>query len=232
MARINFGLSIASASGKVGGNVFSRNRYGAYMRTKSNPVNPNTPAQAASRQAFRDLSNRFSAILDDAQRGQWDTYAKAVPVRTAKGNFETITANAMYVRCNAARVAAGLAIVDDGPSTLLLPAPCTIGATSMVASTNTLSVGFTNTEAPFAAAEGGLLVYACQPVQATRNFIGAPYRFVMVAEGSSSPPTSPKTSTTYPFTLQAGQKIRLKFRVALADGRLSDFFGEKDVIVG
>lgn len=230
MARIALAPTIASASGKVGGLVFSRNRYGAYLRQLAIPVNPNSEAQATARATFRSLSNRFSSVLTDAQRAAWAVYAANVKVSTTKGNFENITANAMYVRCNAPRVLADYSIVDDAPTTMLLAEPAKIGTVGIVASTHTLSVAFTNTEAWCTPADQGLLVYICKPVGATRIFIGSPFRYTGNQEGNAVPPTSPFTTANLPFPVAAGQKIRVKFRVSLLDGRLSDFFGETDVI--
>ena len=44
MAKIKFGMMMTDASGKLGGQVFSKNRGGSYVRTKVTPTNPQTAA--------------------------------------------------------------------------------------------------------------------------------------------------------------------------------------------
>ena len=43
-------------SGSIGASVYSHNRYGAYIRARSVPVNPNTDRQVAIRNAIRALT--------------------------------------------------------------------------------------------------------------------------------------------------------------------------------
>lgn len=66
--------------GKLGGQVASKNRSGAYVRTKVTPVNPNTSFQSAVRQRLSSLSKEWSALSEDkrlawneaANSGQWN----------------------------------------------------------------------------------------------------------------------------------------------------------------
>lgn len=48
MAKIKFGMMMTDARGKLGGQVFSKNRSGSYVRTKVTPVNPQTTTQQNS----------------------------------------------------------------------------------------------------------------------------------------------------------------------------------------
>ena len=52
MAKIKFGMMMTDASGKLGGQVFSKNRGGSYVRTKSTPVNRQSSAQMNVRGIF------------------------------------------------------------------------------------------------------------------------------------------------------------------------------------
>jgi hypothetical protein len=52
MAKIKFGMMMTDARGKLGGHVFSKNRSGAYVRTKVTPVNGQTTAQTGVRAIF------------------------------------------------------------------------------------------------------------------------------------------------------------------------------------
>lgn len=62
MAKIKFGMMMTDARGKLGGQVFSKNRSGAYIRTKVTPVNPQTVAQSAVRSNLGTLSGMWSGL--------------------------------------------------------------------------------------------------------------------------------------------------------------------------
>lgn len=71
MAKIKFGMMMTDARGKLGGQVFSKNRSGAYVRTKVTPVNPRTAAQQLSRSILGTLSASWSG-LTEVQRRSWN----------------------------------------------------------------------------------------------------------------------------------------------------------------
>lgn len=71
MAKIKFGMMMTDARGKLGGQVFSKNRSGAYVRTKVTPVNPRTAAQQLSRSILGLLSASWSG-LTEVQRRSWN----------------------------------------------------------------------------------------------------------------------------------------------------------------
>lgn len=62
MAKIKFGSGIADARGSVDSVTYSRSRYGAYMRKKVTPVNPNTQRQSDVRSAFGAASSQFRSL--------------------------------------------------------------------------------------------------------------------------------------------------------------------------
>ena len=72
MAKVKFGMFMTDARGKVGGQVFSKNRSGAYVRTKVTPSNPRTPSQMFGRSILGSLSGSWSG-LTDAQRRAWNS---------------------------------------------------------------------------------------------------------------------------------------------------------------
>lgn len=75
MARIIGGSMIGELSGKLGGNVFARNKAGAYIRQYVIPVDPNTQAQANARVAFGTSSSSYHS-LDSVLKNQWANFAQ------------------------------------------------------------------------------------------------------------------------------------------------------------
>lgn len=70
MAKIvNAGIA-GELSGKLGGQVFARNRAGAYVRQNAQPTNPNTLAQIRARSAFGNSSSVYHS-LQASQKSGW-----------------------------------------------------------------------------------------------------------------------------------------------------------------
>lgn len=213
---------IASASGSAGGLVASRNRYGMYFRARAVPVNPNTTFQQDVRAQLAAFATRW-ATLTDSERSSWNTYATNTPVTNALGQSVTLTGFLHYVRSNTARVQGGLDIIDDAPAEFGLPTftPVTLQVAAP-AETPTISIVFDNVDDWANETQGALLLAASRPYSATKSFFKGPFRFMDVILGDdATPPTSPAQFTNVPFPFEADQKISVKVRACLADGRLS-----------
>lgn len=115
-------------SGSVGGVVASRNRYGAYLRNRTVPVNPNTPEQLNARASFTAAALAWAG-LTDLQRGAWQAYATSTPLLNRLGESITLSANAMFVRSNAYLLAVGQPLLVAAP---LTPGLSTLGSEQSV----------------------------------------------------------------------------------------------------
>lgn len=231
MARITLGVIATNVSGKMGGLVYAFNRYGAYIRQKSSVVNPLSGLQTAARDKFIAGSNVWSSLTAE-QRADWQQYAAAVQVRTAKGYVTYLAANAMCTRINAARIAAGLAPVTAPPANLVLPTIDTALAGALDASDQTLSVTYTPGAANMLLTTSKIQVYMAAPRSASRAFNNGTFRYVGAIDGVTPAGTSPKEFATIPYVVAAGDVCRVKFRtITLLEG-VSEFHGEQDVVVG
>lgn len=209
-------------SGSIGATVYSHNRYGAYVRARSIPVNPNTDAQVAARNRVRDLTIHWQNTLTQVQRDAWDLYAQNVPWLNKLGDSILLTGLAMYVRSNTIVLQAGLTRVDAAPTIFnLASAEQSLGA-SAAAATQQLSVTFDDTAAWCSEDGASQLLFMGAPQNAARTFFGGPYKYLTQIDGDSlTPPTSPVAAipTVWPFG--AGQRIWVQSRILRADGRLS-----------
>jgi len=206
-------------SGSIGGSTYSRNRGGQYIRTRSIPTNPQTPRQIAVRNGLAQLSDRWQNILTQFQRDNWTVYASNTPVVNALGDQITLSGLNMYVRGNAPRLQAGVALVDDGPTLFGLPDPPTglaLGLTAPAA-----LAGVIDPAEAWSAEDGAfLLLYTGRPQNPTINYFTGPYRFAdSVAGDSTTPPTIIAVSTQYSY--QADQVAWAYAQVSRADARLS-----------
>lgn len=71
MALIKFGMMMTDARGKLGGQVFTKTRSGATVRTKVTPANPQTVAQQIARSVFGSVSASWRG-LDESERLAWN----------------------------------------------------------------------------------------------------------------------------------------------------------------
>jgi hypothetical protein len=215
---------VSSASGRSNGLVFSRNRYGAYARKHTVPVNPNTERQVAARARTTYLMDRWASTLTAAQRTAWELYASSVGVLDRFGKLIFPTGANHYLRSNSVRMQAGLDVVDDGPTTFALPGLLTVPTAVISAATNEMTLTYADTIPLFDEDGAAMLLYVGKPQSPTINFFNGPWKFADSVDGDSvTPPTSPATIAC-PEVCTEGQKVWAYVRIATADGRLSNPF--------
>lgn len=210
-------------SGKVGGIVASHNAGGAYFRAATIPTNPNTPQQQAVRNAVATLTGQWNDRLTIAQRAVWDTYADNVTLTNRIGEQHNVSGMAMFVRSNVARIAAGEALVPDGPGIFNLGfhTPPTLSNASVATQTVDLNFSTPVLPDPWANEVGGFMfAYISRPQNPTINFFRGPYRVTFVVVGDPAPPASPATAGV-PFPITVGQRLFGRAVTCLADGRYS-----------
>jgi len=219
---------LTQASGSVGGLTYSHNRGGMYMRARTVPTNPNTPAQQLVRQILADLTNTWQSVLSQAQRDAWNVYASMVTMFNRLGDEITLSGQQHYVRSNAPRALANSTGVD-GVWTRVDDAPTTFNLGSFtpvsIASSAPTAIGVTFTEADdwvaITSGETGMLVFTSRPLNSGVSFFRGPYRFAGAVTGDGTlAPTSPFVVTS-PFTLTGNQQVAARVVVSRADGRLS-----------
>jgi hypothetical protein len=229
MASIKFGAGIVGMAGKIAGTVFSRNRSGAYARGWAKPVNAKTERQMAVR-ALASVLGAFWAALTEAQRQAWNLYASGVTMVNRLGESMNLSGFNQYYRSNAARINAGLDVVDEGPVVMALSEQDPDLAITALAAANAVSVAFDNTAAWANEDDGAMLLYGGTPVNGNVQFFNGPWRYMGKIDGATAtPPTSPAAMTS-PFELGIGQKLFVQARTARADGRLSSMFRTSDIV--
>lgn len=99
MALIKYGAVISEARGKEAGVIFSRNAYGAYLKQKVSPVNPNTSFQSAVRNRLAAIAQAYKD-LNSAEKTEWTDFG-AQQIRINRfGDQTAFTGFAAYIKCN------------------------------------------------------------------------------------------------------------------------------------
>lgn len=213
-----------NASGSIGPDTYSHNRFGQYVRNRTKPINPKTTRQVGVRTALSACAARWLNVVTAAQRAGWDLYGSSIAMKNALGQNMLLSGYAHYLRTNIALSQAENIYIDAPPTVFALPGKDPALAITAATTTQLVSVSFDATQS-WAAETGGRLLLLCgKPKLATRNFFAGPWRYMGDVDGSTpTPPTSPKTFTA-PFTFAAGQKLWVQARILRADGRMTEPF--------
>lgn len=125
MALIKLTAIVDNISGKLNGTVFARNKGGHYMRSKSNPTNPQTTAQAGVRAAFGSVASAWRGLTQQ-QRESWNAGAENFPYTNRLGDTKTLSGFALHQKLNSNLNAAGSA-----QELLSVPSPQGVGAVTV-----------------------------------------------------------------------------------------------------
>lgn len=230
MALLKFGGGITEIRGSMAGNVYSRNRYGAYMRSRTVPTNPNTARQQKVRTSLTELTSRWSQTLTAGQRTAWNLYGANVVMQNKLGENINLSGFNHYLRSNVVLLQCNIAPVDDGPIVFEIPEADPAFAITASEATQQISYAFDNTIDW--ADEDGAYFYVTQgqPQNAQRNFFAGPWRYMDITAGvNGAPPASP-VAAGVEFAIAEGQHIWCAARILRADGRISKPF-RADVLV-
>jgi len=212
-------------SGSIGGTTYSHNRYGAYKRNRSIPVNPNTDRQVTVRNFMTLLSIAWQNVLTQDQRDAWNVYALNVTWKNKLNQTVHLTGLAHYVRSNVPRLLCNLARIDDAPVIFnLATTEQDLGCTASEA-TQLLILTFDDT-ADWCSEDGAFQIfYMGLPQNGGIAFFGGPWRKLLCLAGDSmSPQVSPAAGQAPPnWPFAEGQRLWIQSRVGRADGRLSEF---------
>lgn len=171
MAKIKFGMMMTDARGKLGGQVFSKNRAGAYIRTKVSPVNPQTRAQVQVRSHLATLSTGWNA-LTASQIAQWNDAVEDWASTDVFGDIKKPTGKNLCVKLNLNLLNSGQPTIASPPLKMYLPALVGIDAVVTTANNTLMLDGLPVFES------GLYQIEACAPVPRGVNFVKNKFRII------------------------------------------------------
>lgn len=175
MASAKYGNIIVDMRGKINGNVYSKNKGGAYVRTRVKPTNPKSEAQASVRQSFTELSQAWRG-LTAVQRQSWSQGVANFKKINRVADSITLSGNSLFVSLNRNLADVGLPQINVCPSPEIVEA---VSVDTAVAdnSAQTLVITLAGT----VPANTSLKVLASETVSAGVNSIGSKLRQIAVA---------------------------------------------------
>ena len=207
--KAKFGAIVVAGSGKIGGHVASRNKAGAYFRTKVTPTNPQTVSQVAVRNDFTALAQGWRG-LTAAQREQWNSAVVDFQKTDVFGDLKTPSGFNLFMRLNGNLKAVGASIIS---APLAVSSVFALTTMSVAAAAGAQTV--TITYAAAIPANTSVLVFATPGVSPGKSFVKSEYRKIDVMITADATPFSIETEYIAKFGAvpAVGTKIFLGMKV-------------------
>ncbi len=215
MAKIKFGMMMTDASGKLGGQVFSKNRGGSYVRTKVTPTNPQTSAQSTIRGIFASISSRWSSLTDE-QRNTFNGFVQAYARTDIFGDLRNPSGKSLFQRLNQNLEISDQAQTDVCTSPVEVPFANLGGAEANISST-TFLVDYSGD-----LAGAKIVVWATPQMSQGTKFVKNQLRQLEVFAGANAGTVDVWASYVAKFgTPVVGANISVAVRVINANGQAS-----------
>ena len=225
MAKVKFGMMMTDASGKLGGQVFAKNRGGSYVRTKGIPSNPQTTAQMYIRGIFASISSGWSTLNESARLG-WNNAVSGFATTDVFGDLRNPSGKALYQKLNQNLAISGQAGITVAPQPSEVPF-AQLNEVTGDASTPLLEVTLDGDTTG-----SKIVVWATRPLSQGTSFVKNDLR--QIGDFAGAAPGTIEITNVYTDkfgAFAAGDNIVIGVRVINANGQASPLETKKAVIV-
>lgn len=174
--KLKFGAIVTDGRGKIGGHVASKNRAGAYLRTKVTPSNPNTVAQVQARSILASLSQNWQTLSENQRKG-WNEAVKEWGKTDIFGDIKNPSGINLFVKLNSNLSSIGHPLLFDVPAKREVPQTVIVSG-SLSRATGSLTIDFNNNLADGFVA----LIRATPTLSAGVSFVKSQFRVIGYAE--------------------------------------------------
>ena len=136
MAKITPGPLAGVVSGKIGNTVFSRGKYGPYIRNRMMPTRTQSAATQDVRGRLSNLSKVWGALALSSKNA-WKTWAQTHPVVDRLGATQVLQGSAAFIQLNARLIQALGTQIDNPP---VASSPDAVSGLSVKSYVNTQAV--------------------------------------------------------------------------------------------
>jgi len=184
MAKIKMTAIVADIRNKLNGTVFSKNRGGAYMRTKVTPSNPQTSFQSLVRSRLAAFAAGFRA-LTAAQISAWNSSTSNFTGTDVFGDVKVPSGINLYIKLNTNLDRIAVAAIASPP---LPVAVASVDTASAVVDFSSQSVTVTFTPSPVPA-DTSFVIRATKQVSPGRKFVKNLLTDIAVVAAAGTSPT-------------------------------------------
>ena len=225
MAKIKFGMMMTDASGKLGGQVFSKNRGGSYVRTKVTPLNPQTTAQALVRGIFASISSAWSGLAESG-RDSFNNFVNDYARTDVFGDLRNPSGKALFQRLNQ-----NLEISNQTQITVCV-APSPVPFANVQSADADVSATTFDVETLGDTRDSKVVIWATPVLTAGTTFVKNRLRQLAVFDGIDGGAFDISTAYTSAYGFpSAGANIYIGVRVINANGQASPLEVVKAVVV-
>lgn len=169
--KIKWGALVVDGRNKIGGQVASKNRHGAYMRNKVTPVNPKSASQVTVRARLSGFASGWRG-LTAGQRLAWNAAVSDFKKTDIFGDIQNPSGFNLYVKLNSNLANIGVAAISNPP----LPQAVSVFTTgTLAAAAGAQSMSLTVTPAVQPATET-IVVKATPGISAGKTFVKSEFR--------------------------------------------------------
>ena len=211
--KLKFGAIVTDGRGKIGGHVASKNRSGAYLRTKVTPSNPNTVAQSQARGILASLSQGWGQ-LTDSQRLGWNDAVKEWGTTDIFGDIKNPSGINLYVKLNSNLLNIGGSVIATVPAKLETPTAY-LTAAILTASTGALTLSLSDVSADGVVG----LVRSTPMLSSGVSFVKSQFRVIGYNQVTNDVLTVNGAYDTKFGTPTVGSNIYFSVQLVLANGQ-------------
>lgn len=227
MAKVKYSALMSDMRGKLNGSVASRNRAGAYLRTKVTPSNPQTVAQVQARSLLATFSQKWKTLTEE-QRLAWSGVVDQWSKTNVFGDVVNPTGNTLFTRLNININLAGGAQINVPPLPLGAPALTSIGLDAAFTG-QAMQLNFAATPVPAGMA---MYVEATPMMSAGIYNAKAKFRHVVTLPATTADGEDIADAYTAKFgALVAGQKVFVRAKmIRIATGETSQVLSAYTIV--
>lgn len=182
------GIGMVDGRGKINGSVASKNRAGAYVRTKVTPSNPQSIAQSAVRNSFSVISSLWRN-LTEVQRSSWNSAVSNWTKTDIFGDIKTPSGFNLFMRlCTPLQNTFGDVIITSyAPQPVAMPLFSTltsVAPTTAGVATQLVINGAVNNPDAVDLEDYAIQLYATPSLSQGKSFVKNEFRYIGFIEFS------------------------------------------------
>jgi len=222
-----FGSIVTEGSGKLNGNVITKNHYGSFIKQNHTPINPGSPRQITVRSNFNTVVKAWET-LSDSNRFQWNNRVYDFPYSDKLGETRLLSGYGLFVKLNMIRINLSLSLLTVPPLKNEFPIWSFIDCQAFSYSNKVFIFASPSLPAGFR-----LQVFASPQVSASINYMHWDYRFINSIEYGQSFPfeLSSTYAAVFPASLITGNVIFVKIRIIDTVTGLCSHFSIKRIVI-
>ena len=225
MAKIKLGAIVVDMRGKSNGHVFSKNRGGAYMRTKVTPSNPQSTFQMNVRGIFAAISSAWSS-LTAANRQSFENLVSSYARTDIFGDLRNPTGKNLFQRLNQNLELTGQAQLTTCPE------PSEVPFANVIEAAGDVSIPGFDVTLGGDTTGSKLMIFATPPLSQGTKFVKNKLRLIEVQDGAGAGSFDITASYAARFgAIALGQNIYVGVRVVNANGQASPLETVKATII-